>query len=161
MVLAIAALGVALGMLATVLALAARGRATMADKRFREFTRHIAPDGSPLDPRAVRDVSVVRYDALKEMSGRLSFSIALLNASGDGVVITSINGRTETRTYAKVIQGGKGMQPLAPEEAQAVRSAQLGQGPPVRLADESGEADETDDEQGDDEIRVFPNQATA
>lgn len=83
-----------------------------------------------VDPRAVRDLAIVRYDALEEMSGQLSFSIALLNALGDGVVITSINGRSETRTYAKVVVGGHGTQELSPEEEQAVRSARLGQGSP-------------------------------
>ena len=47
---------------------------------------------------------MVRYDALSEMSGQLSFSVALLNALGDGVVLSSINGRTETRTYAKIVR---------------------------------------------------------
>lgn len=83
------------------------------------------------DPRALRDLAVVRYDALSEMSGQLSFSVALLNAVGDGVVLSSINGRSETRTYAKVIRQGSGTQPLSPEEEQAVRSARLGHGLPA------------------------------
>ena len=57
-----------------------------------------------MDPRAFRDLAVVRYDALSEMSGQLSFSVALLNALGDGVVLSSINGRTETCTYAKIVR---------------------------------------------------------
>ena len=82
------------------------------------------------DPRALRDLAIVRYDALNEMSGQLSFSVALLNAAGDGVVISSINGRSETRTYAKVVLGGNGTQELSPEEERAVRSARLGVGLP-------------------------------
>jgi len=78
-----------------------------------------------VDPRALRDVAIVRYDALQEMSGQLSFSLALLNAVGDGVVLSSINGRAETRTYAKPVRAGKGVQELSPEEAQVVHSAQL------------------------------------
>jgi hypothetical protein len=81
-----------------------------------------------VDPLALRDLAVVRYDALGEMSGRLSFSVALLNALGDGVVLTSINGRSETRTYAKIVLSGQGAQPLSPEEERAVRTARLGQG---------------------------------
>ncbi len=81
-----------------------------------------------VDPHALRDVAIVRYDALQEMSGQLSFSLALLNAVGDGVVLSSINGRAETRTYAKPVRAGKGVQQLSPEEAQAVHSAQLGTG---------------------------------
>lgn len=80
-----------------------------------------------IDARAVRDVAIVRYDALTDMSGELSFSVALLSALGDGVVLTSINGRSETRTYAKAVSAGRGVQELSPEEEQAVRTARLGQ----------------------------------
>jgi hypothetical protein len=44
--------------------------------------------------------------------------------------MTSINGRSETRTYAKIIVGGHGAQQLSPEEEQSVRAARLGQSPP-------------------------------
>ena len=93
-----------------------------------ELIRGAAGSHGTVDPRALRDVAIVRYDALHEMSGQLSFSLALLNALGDGVVLTSINGRAETRTYAKPVQAGKGVQELSPEEAQAVQSARLGTG---------------------------------
>jgi len=97
-----------------------------------------AAGAGSVDPRAIRDVALVRYDALKEMAGQLSFSIALLNAAGDGIVLTSINGRSETRTYAKAIAGGKGIQPLSPEEEQAARSARLGQNLPTVPAQGAG-----------------------
>ncbi|WP_223166602.1 DUF4446 family protein [Nonomuraea sp. SYSU D8015] len=83
------------------------------------------------DLKAIRDVAVCRYDALSEMSGRLSFSIAMINGLGDGIVLTSINGQSETRTYVRPIVGGKGQQPLSPEEEEAVRAARLGLGPLV------------------------------
>lgn len=82
-----------------------------------------------VDERAVRDIGMVRYDALEQMSGARSFSLALLNASGDGVVLTSINGRSETRTYAKVVEEGQAREELSPEEYRAVRAARMGQGP--------------------------------
>jgi hypothetical protein len=94
-----------------------------------------------VDPRALRDLAVVRYDALSEMSGQLSFSVALLNALGDGVVLSSINGRTETRTYAKIVRSGAGTQALSPEEEHAVRAARLGQGLPA--AERAGHPDVT------------------
>jgi Protein of unknown function (DUF4446) len=71
-------------------------------------------------------VAIVRYDALNEMSGQFSFSLALLNALGDGVVVSSINGRGQARTYIKPVREGKGVEELSPEEAQAVHSARLG-----------------------------------
>ncbi|WP_327088392.1 DUF4446 family protein [Nonomuraea sp. NBC_01738] len=83
------------------------------------------------DLKAIRDVAVYRYDALEEMTGRLSFSVAMINGLGDGLVLTSINGRSETRTYVRPVIGGKGTQQLAPEEEEAVRAARLGLGPEV------------------------------
>ncbi|NUW37110.1 DUF4446 family protein [Nonomuraea sp. SMC257] len=80
------------------------------------------------DLRAIRDVAVYRYDALEEMAGRLSFSVAMINGLGDGIVLTSINGCSETRTYVRCVVGGKGEQPLSPEEEEAVRAARLGLG---------------------------------
>lgn len=69
---------------------------------------------------ALRHVAVVRYDAFGDMGGRLSFSAALLDDSGDGLVITSINGRSETRTYAKGVKAGESDHSLSPEELQAI-----------------------------------------
>lgn len=122
--------------LALVLAVAAWVRLARLRGELAAVRRSRPPDTPPqpsgprgtgldigFDPTAIRDVAVVRYDALQEMGGRLSFSLALLNAAGDGVVVSSINGRTETRTYAKVIRGGKPTHPLSPEEERAVRDA--------------------------------------
>ena len=72
---------------------------------------------------AVRHVAVVRYDAFAEMGGRLSFSAALLDDAGDGLVITSINGRSETRTYAKGIKNCSSSSVISPEEAKAIEHA--------------------------------------
>lgn len=69
---------------------------------------------------AIRHVAVVRFDAFDDMGGRLSFSAALLDDSGDGLVLTSIHARSETRAYAKGIQSGKCEQKLSPEEEQAI-----------------------------------------
>ena len=72
---------------------------------------------------ALRHVSVVRYDAFGDMGGRFSFSAALLDDMGDGLVITSIHARSETRTYLKGLHGGDSDITLSPEETQAVRIA--------------------------------------
>lgn len=69
---------------------------------------------------AISHVAVVRYDAFNDMGGRLSFSVALLDDEGDGLVLTSINGRTETRTYAKGVKGGASEASLSPEEDQVI-----------------------------------------
>jgi hypothetical protein len=72
---------------------------------------------------SLRHVAVVRYDAFPDMGGRLSFSVALLDDDGDGLVLTSINGRSETRTYAKGVKSGGSDHQLSPEEQQAITFA--------------------------------------
>jgi Protein of unknown function (DUF4446) len=71
----------------------------------------------------VRRVSMLRYDAFEDVGGRLSFSCALLDEHGTGVVLTSINGRQETRVYAKPITDGVSSYNLSSEEAEAIRQA--------------------------------------
>ena len=75
---------------------------------------------------AIRHVAVVRFDAFGDMGGRLSFAVALLDDAGDGLVVTSINGRTETRTYAKGVKAGASDQSLSPEEEQVIGYAMRG-----------------------------------
>ena len=128
MMIGIAAAGVVAGVLGIVMGVAASRRARQAVRECRDLVEGAVGSRGTVDPRALRDVAIVRYDALHEGSGQLSFSIALLNATGDGVVLSSINGRAETRTYAKPIVAGQGTQELSPEEAQAVHSARLGTG---------------------------------
>jgi hypothetical protein len=77
---------------------------------------------------ALRHVAVVRYDAFGDMGGRLSFTAALLDDSGDGLVVTSIHGRSEARTYAKGVKAGASEQSLSPEEQQAIELAMRGPG---------------------------------
>jgi hypothetical protein len=72
---------------------------------------------------SLRNIALVRYDAFGEMSGRMSFSLALLNDKGDGVTITAIAGRSDTSVYAKGVTNGKGEHDLSPEEQQAVSTA--------------------------------------
>ncbi len=69
---------------------------------------------------------IVRYNAFEEMGGNLSFSLAMLDDHGDGLVITSINGRTEARTYAKPIKGYDSTHNLSEEEREAVSVASSG-----------------------------------
>lgn len=89
-----------------------------------------------LHQEAIQRIAVVRFDAFEDMGGRLSFSAALLDAQGDGIVITAINARQETRCYAKEVQGGRGLRNLSDEETQAIREAMsMGNGrPPARTA---------------------------
>jgi hypothetical protein len=72
---------------------------------------------------AIRHLGIVRYDAFGDVGGRLSWSLALLDDGGNGVVLTAIHGRSEARSYAKSIAGWSCDQPMSPEEDDAVKSA--------------------------------------
>jgi hypothetical protein len=74
--------------------------------------------------------SLVRYDAYGEMSGRQSTSIALLDATRSGVVLSSIHHRDTARLYAKQVQDGSPELELSPEESEAIRLALEGGGRP-------------------------------
>ena len=69
---------------------------------------------------SLRHLAVVRYDAFGDMGGHLSWSMALLDDGGDGVVVTSIHGRSDSRTYAKNVSAWTANQQLSPEEEEAI-----------------------------------------
>ena len=71
----------------------------------------------------LRRPGLVRYDAFGDMGGRLSWSLALLDRRGDGVMITSIHGRSDARSYAKTVKGWVGEQQLSDEEVEAVKQS--------------------------------------
>ena len=75
----------------------------------------------------VAHTALVRYDAYNELSGHQSVSLALLDASHSGVVITVIAHRDGARMYCKQVHGGEGELELSPEEAEAVRLALAGE----------------------------------
>lgn len=72
---------------------------------------------------ALRHVAVVRYDAFGDMGGRLSFSAAMLDDNGDGVLFTSIHGHTESRMYIKTVTRRKADGRVSPEELEAINTA--------------------------------------
>jgi hypothetical protein len=84
------------------------GRLTVAEQRL---------DG------AIAHCGLIRYDAYNEMSGRQSTSIALLDSSRSGVVLSSIHHRDQARLYAKRISDGSAELRLSPEEEEALRLA--------------------------------------
>ncbi|MFD0683808.1 DUF4446 family protein [Actinomadura fibrosa] len=136
MLVAVAVAGLVAGVAGLSIAVVAHNRVNqVVDECAEMLRRQLQVASGTVDERALRDLAIVHYDALKEMSGHRSFSLALLNAVGDGVVLSSINGRTETRTYSKVVQSGHPVEMLSPEENQALRAARLGKGPVVSMDD--------------------------
>jgi hypothetical protein len=73
--------------------------------------------------RSLSRIGVSRYDAFEDIGGHLSFSAALLDEHADGVVLTSITGRSGGRTYLKSVTDGTSESMLSEEESAALSSA--------------------------------------
>jgi Protein of unknown function (DUF4446) len=125
--------GIAVGLAALALLAAVLGLRALARTRHSVavVTRSVRrgeplPDSADEVDTTLRRVAVVRFDAFPDLAGRLSFSAAILDESGSGLVLTSIAGRSETRLYAKTVTAGGASDDLSPEEVQAVKAARVG-----------------------------------
>lgn len=96
-----------------------------ADRRLDDLKRAV-DEQEAVSRFALQRFAVIRYDAFEDMGGRLSFSAALLDDHGDGIVLTSINGRSETRTYAKPVESMSSTHNLSDEEREAIAAAVAG-----------------------------------
>jgi hypothetical protein len=72
---------------------------------------------------AVTNTAVVRYDAYEGTGGQQSASVALLDATRTGTVVTAIQGRDYARIYVKDLDRGRSSVALSPEEQEAVDRA--------------------------------------
>jgi hypothetical protein len=73
--------------------------------------------------RSFQRVGLVRYNPFEETGGNQSFALALLDATGDGWVLSSLHARSGTRIYAKAIKAGRAESGLSAEETAAIRQA--------------------------------------
>ena len=71
----------------------------------------------------LKNVALERYDAFHGVGGQQSFSIALLDDNGNGIVITTIHGREDSRTYAKYLDKGNSKNTLSEEEKKVISKA--------------------------------------
>jgi hypothetical protein len=99
---------------------ALRDRLSATEQRLAELT--------PRTESALASVGLVRFRAYDTSGPALSFSLALLDRRGDGIVLTSLFGRSDARVYAKHVRAGVADAELSPEEAEALRLAQAGGG---------------------------------
>jgi hypothetical protein len=74
-------------------------------------------------PKAFQRVGLVRYNPFEETGGNQSFALALLDAAGDGWILSSLHARTGTRVYAKAIKDGHSDAGLSAEETAAIVQA--------------------------------------
>jgi Protein of unknown function (DUF4446) len=75
---------------------------------------------------SVAHTSLIRYDAWGEMSGQQSSTVALLDSTASGVVVSSILHRDQARVYVKQVHGGESELELSPEEREAIEAAMAG-----------------------------------
>jgi hypothetical protein len=73
--------------------------------------------------KAFQRVGLVRYNPFEETGGNQSFALALLDAAGDGWVLSSLHARSGTRVYAKAIKAGRADTGLSEEETAALGQA--------------------------------------
>jgi uncharacterized protein DUF4446 len=99
-------------------------------RKLEQFDVRLRRHGWRLE-RSISQSAVVRYDAYGEISGRQSTSIALLDETGTGVVMSSILHREQARLYAKAVRDGESDVELSPEENEAIQAAQAGRQAPA------------------------------
>ena len=76
-----------------------------------------------ISKECMQKFGVIRFNAFEDVGSDLSFAIALLDSHNNGVVVSSIYGRNESRTYAKPITSGESSYLLTEEERQALSQA--------------------------------------
>jgi hypothetical protein len=72
---------------------------------------------------AIQRVGVVRFNPFEDTGSNQSFVLAMLDARGDGFVLSSLHSRQATRMFLKPISGGKADAAISDEEAEAIRLA--------------------------------------
>ena len=103
-------------------AVSLQGRVDGLHRSVDELTAALGRHERRVDSTVSR-VSVVRYDAYENTGGHQSASIALLDSSRSGVILTAIQGRDYARIYVKELDGGRAAVSLSPEEQEAVERA--------------------------------------
>ncbi len=104
----------------SIAARAAQSAGANFDERLAELERTYRRD--------VHRVGFVRYNSFDDVGSDLSFTLALLNNDGDGIVLTNIYSREETRTYGKAVRKFVPQQGASKEEQSAIALARAGVG---------------------------------
>ena len=104
----------------------------LLDKQFRrldtvaervEALNRLHHELEALSQLSIQKVGVVRFNPFADTGGDQSFAVALLDATGNGVVLSSLHGRADTRIFAKQVQAGRSKHALSDEEQDAIRKA--------------------------------------
>jgi len=100
--------------------LALAGSGSKTEQRLHELERVVR--------REIPKIGFIRFNAFDDVGAELSYAMALLNGDGEGVVLSSIFSREETRTFGKRVRGFVADQDASKEERDAIISARNGTG---------------------------------
>jgi len=93
------------------------------DRQIKEILKNLKRLGKE-NTYNIQKIGLVRFNPFSEVGGNQSFSLALLDGEGSGLVISSLHSREVTRVYAKPIKKGKAIgYQLSTEEIQAIKNA--------------------------------------
>jgi hypothetical protein len=84
--------------------------------------------------RALQRTGLVRFNPFEDTGGNQSFALAILDAQGNGLIVTSLHSRAGTRVYGKAIAAGRSEAALSQEEGEALRLAMASGSGPARGA---------------------------
>lgn len=95
------------------------------DEREKEI---IALDGRIKDlenlvPKTAQKIAVIRFNPFKEVGSDQSFSLAILDAHNNGIVISSLFSRDNNRVYGKAVKNGTSKYELLEEEKEVIKKA--------------------------------------
>jgi hypothetical protein len=103
------------------------GRVDAVSQQLREMGRvHATLEHRTLT--SLQHIGLVRFNPFEDTGSDQSFAIALLDGERDGIVISSLHGRANTRVFAKPVQAGTSPHAFSTEEEQAIRIAVSGTG---------------------------------
>jgi hypothetical protein len=79
--------------------------------------------------RSLQHIGMVRFNPFEDTGSDQSFAIALLDDQRDGIVLSGLHGRANTRIFAKPVEAGSSSNQLSDEESEAIRIALSGTRP--------------------------------
>ena len=134
MVSSVAVAGIVVGLVGLFVAVWAVLRLRRIGRRLAALERATAPASVPIDVErvnqlagqlegAIQRVGVVRYNPFEDTGSNQSFVLAMLDARGDGFVLSSLHSRQATRMFLKPVSGGRADSAVSDEEAEAIRIA--------------------------------------
>jgi hypothetical protein len=133
MVSSIAVAGIVVGLVGLLVAVWAVLRLRRINRRLTAL-ESVSPMAVPVDvdrvnrlatqlESAIQRVGVVRYNPFEDTGSNQSFVLAMLDARGDGFVLSSLHSRQATRMFLKPVSAGKADSAVSEEEAEAIRIA--------------------------------------